>query len=161
MAAGAAVWLLRRAPAENARVPAREAPVAVAVAVTAPPLAAPAPEPSAAPGGAAARSPRPTPLPAATGEPDVPSAASAAPEPPAPRAQALADGKTYPGSVALPGGAKIELGGIVWSETEPRALLNDRIVGVDAWVEGFTVAKIEPERVALEKDGLTIFLSLK
>ena len=30
----------------------------------------------------------------------------------------------------LPGGEKIELGGIVWSETEPRALLNDRVLGI-------------------------------
>ena len=49
----------------------------------------------------------------------------------------------------------------MWSDAEPRALLNDRVAGVGAWVEGFTVAKIEPERVALEKDGVTIFLSLK
>ena len=84
-----------------------------------------------------------------------------APDPPAPRPQAPADGKTYAGSVPLPDGAKIELGGIVWSEAEPRALLNDRIAGVGAWVEGFTVAKIEPERVVLEKDGMTIFLSLR
>lgn len=106
--------------------------------------------------------PRPARPPAATGgDPGASAAASPAPDPPAPRAQALADGKTFAGSVLLPGGAKIELGGIVWSEAEPRALLNDRIAGQGAWVEGFTVTKIEPERVTLEKDGLTIFLSLK
>ena len=70
-------------------------------------------------------------------------------------------GRTYVGVVHLPEGRRIELGGIVWSEEEPRALLNDRIVATDAYVEGFTVAKIEENRVALEKDGMTIYLVLK
>ena len=65
------------------------------------------------------------------------------------------------GAVDLPGGGRIELGGIVWSEDEPRALLNDRIVGTEAFVEGFTVSKIEENRVLLEKDGVTISISLK
>jgi hypothetical protein len=73
----------------------------------------------------------------------------------------VSSGKTYAGSVSLPGGAKIELGGIAWSQTEPRALLNDRIAAVGAYVEGFTVTKIEQDRVALEKDGVTIFISVK
>jgi len=73
----------------------------------------------------------------------------------------VTDGKTYAGSVALPGGAKIELGGIVWSETEPRALLNDRIAAVGAFVEGYSLTKIEENRVALEKDGVTIYISVK
>jgi hypothetical protein len=82
--------------------------------------------------------------------------------PPAPRApQAVADGKTYAGSVTLPGGGKIELGGIVWSETEPRALLNDRIAAVGAYIEGYNLTKIEENRVALEKDGVTIYVSVK
>jgi hypothetical protein len=61
----------------------------------------------------------------------------------------------------LGGGVKIELGGIVWSETEPRALLNDRIVAPGGYVEGFNVVKIEEGRVALEKDGVTIYLAVK
>jgi hypothetical protein len=82
--------------------------------------------------------------------------------PPAPKpAGPIANGRTYVGTVALPGGAKIELGGIVWSETEPRALLNDRVLGVDSYVEGYRVAVIEEDRVALEKDGVTIYLSVK
>jgi hypothetical protein len=74
---------------------------------------------------------------------------------------AVVDGKSYAGSVTLPGGAKIELGGIVWSETEPRALVNDRIVAVGAYFEGFTLSKIEENRIALEKDGATIYLTVK
>lgn len=80
---------------------------------------------------------------------------------PARTAQTLVGGRNFVGSIALPDGAKLELGGIVWSETEPRALLNDRIVAVGAYVEGFTVAKIEEDRIELEKDGVTVFLSVK
>jgi hypothetical protein len=87
--------------------------------------------------------------------------AAAAVEVPAPRRERLVSGKTYAGSVVLAEGARIELGGIVWSETAPRALLNDRVMGVGAYVEGFTVVSIETERVELRKDDLTIFLSVK
>jgi hypothetical protein len=89
--------------------------------------------------------------------------AEVAPPPASPssRPAAPAGAKSYVGSVALPGGSRIELGGIVWSETEPRALLNDRIVATGAFVEGFSVVKIEENRVVLEKDGATISLSLK
>ncbi len=78
-----------------------------------------------------------------------------------PPASTLDAGRTYLRVLNLPEGRRIELGGIVWSEEEPRALLNDRIVAIDAYVEGFTVAKIEENRVALEKDGITIYLVLK
>jgi hypothetical protein len=77
------------------------------------------------------------------------------------RPRPIADGETFVGAVPLPEGQRIELGGIVYSETDPRALLNDRIVAVGAYVEGFTVSRIESDRVALEKDGLTIHLVLK
>jgi hypothetical protein len=80
--------------------------------------------------------------------------------PPRP-AYALADGKTYAGSVALPGGAKIELGGIVYSETQPVALLNDRVLRAGSFVEGFEIKRIGEDRVELDRDGLTIFLALK
>ena len=91
--------------------------------------------------------------------------AAAAPQPPqsAPHAPrpAAAGPRTYPGSVTLPGGEKIELGGIAWSEEEPRALLNDRIVGVGGYVDGYSVSKIETDRVVLEKDGATIVLTVR
>jgi outer membrane biosynthesis protein TonB len=82
------------------------------------------------------------------------------PAPHAPR-PAASGPRTYPGSVTLPGGEKIELGGIAWSEEEPRALLNDRIVGVGGYVDGYSVSKIETDRVVLEKDGATIVLTVK
>ena len=70
-------------------------------------------------------------------------------------------GRVHSGSVTLPGGARIELGGIVWSETDPRALVNDRIVGVGGYVEGYTITKIEEDRITLEKDGATLILTVK
>ena len=129
-----------------AALPATPTPIAVVVA---PPVAVARIRPT--------RAPRP----ATDGEASTP-APSEIPTPDSPRPpQGIAAGKTYAGSVTLPGGARIELGGIVWSETEPRALLNDRIVATGGYVEGFSVAKIEEGRVALEKDGVTIYLSVK
>ena len=136
------------------------------------PAAVPVPRPTATPDAVALATPiivaqplvaRP-PRTAAPAPPvaEAETAVKPAPAPPAPRApQAVADGKTYAGSIALPGGAKIELGGIVWSETEPRALLNDRIAAVGAYIEGYSLTKIEENRVALEKDGVTIYISVK
>ncbi len=114
--------------------------------------------PATAAAGGRARATRPA-APAQEAEPVAaePTAEPAAPSAPRP----LADGRTYVGAVDLPGGGRIELGGIVWSEEEPRALLNDRIVATDAYVEGFTVSKIEEGRVELVRDALTIYLSLK
>jgi hypothetical protein len=116
-----------------------------------------------------------TPVPAAPTRRPRPTSAAASPPPtgpaeeaeaptraPAPKPSgATSSGRTYAGSVTLSGGAKIELGGIVWSETEPRALLNDRVLGVDSYVEGYRVAKIDEDRVALEKDGVTIYVTVK
>jgi len=70
-------------------------------------------------------------------------------------------GKTYHGRIALPDGGSLELGGIVWSDADPRALVNDRVVGVGAYVQGYTVERIEEDRVVLEKDGKRVTISLK
>ncbi|HEY2798222.1 MAG TPA: hypothetical protein VGK26_10065 [Thermoanaerobaculia bacterium] len=86
--------------------------------------------------------------------------ARAAPHPSRPAAS-TAGIRTYAGSFPLAGGEKIELGGIAWSEEEPRALLNDRVVGVGGYVDGYSVSKIETDRVVLEKDGATIVLMVK
>jgi hypothetical protein len=105
---------------------------------------------------------RPTRAPRPAQDADTPAAvAPATPGAASRSAHAIVDGKNYVGSVTLPGGATVELGGIVWSETEPRALLNDRIVATGAYVEGFSVVKIEEGRVLLQKDGATISLSVK
>jgi len=70
-------------------------------------------------------------------------------------------GKTYHGRIALPDGGSLELGGIVWSDADPRALVNDRVVGVGAYVQGYTVERIEEDRVVLEKDGKRVTISVK
>ena len=63
------------------------------------------------------------------------------------------------GEAAVPGG-KIELGGIVYSDTSPVAVLNGRVLGVGAVVEGFTIVAIEENRVELKNDERTIVLTL-
>ncbi len=76
-------------------------------------------------------------------------------------AHGLADGRTYFGEVAVPDGAKIELGGIVFSESSPVALINDKVLGPGAVVEEFTIVSIQPDRVEMRGRGVTIFLALK
>ncbi len=93
--------------------------------------------------------------------PAPPLSSGSEPAPPAPHPPRAPASRTYSGSVTLAGGEKIELGGIAWSEEEPRALLNDRIVGVGGYVDGYSVSKIETDRVVLEKDGATIVLTVK
>jgi hypothetical protein len=60
-----------------------------------------------------------------------------------------------------PDGAKIELGGIVFSETNPVALINGKVLGPGATVEEFTIVSIQPDRVELRGRGITMFLALK
>lgn len=156
-AGGAAYWYAGRRPAgavarprpashhiaSEAAVPAPSLPTSFPLSVVAPP-----------PRGNARVIPADAPAPA-------PAPVRAVEAAPAARAPRLASGRTYAGSVALSDEAKIELGGIVWSEAEPRALLNDRVLGVGGYVEGFVVTGIETDRVALRKDDLVIYLSVK
>ena len=96
---------------------------------------------------------------ASIASPSVPAPAppSTAPDRPA----TLVDAKTYVGSVTLPGGARIELGGIVYSESNPTALVNGKIVGPGAVVEGFLIQRIEENRVEMSNsEGLTIYIAL-
>ncbi|MGH9369620.1 MAG: hypothetical protein ACRD3M_18360, partial [Thermoanaerobaculia bacterium] len=76
--------------------------------------------------------------------------------PPAPPARA----KTYARTATLPSG-KLELDGIVYSETNPTALINGRVLSPGGYVAGYTVVKIEHDRVELTDDGTTIVLTLK
>ena len=75
--------------------------------------------------------------------------------------RAAADAKTYVGEVTAPDGAKIELGGIVYSESNPVALINGKVLGPGAMVEEFTIVSIQPDRVELRGRGITMFLALK
>ena len=63
--------------------------------------------------------------------------------------------------VDFPDGSKLELGGIVYSETSPFAYLNGRLVGVGEFVEGRRIDRIERDRVHLSGDAGAITLRLK
>ena len=88
-----------------------------------------------------------------------PGAASAAAE--NKPARGLADGQTYAGKVTLPDGPKIELEGIVFSETNPVALINGKVLPPGGVVEEFTIVSIKSDRVELNGRGVTIFVTLK
>jgi hypothetical protein len=68
--------------------------------------------------------------------------------------------KTYQGTANLPS-ARLELEGIVYSEGSPTALINGRVVGPGGYVEGYTVVRIERDRVELKGDDGSIILTLK
>lgn len=88
----------------------------------------------------------------------VPPAALPTPGRPSP---GLAESRTYVAEAPLPGGGKIELGGIVFSEANPTALINGRVVAPGGFVEGFEVVRILPDRVELAGNGVTISIALK
>jgi hypothetical protein len=73
----------------------------------------------------------------------------------------LSEGKTYAGEVTLPEGPKIALEGIVFSETNPVALINGKVLPPGGVVEEFTIVSIKPDRVELNGRGVTIFVTLK
>jgi hypothetical protein len=98
---------------------------------------------------------------AATSRPPAAPGPAAGPAPPD-RPTGLTNGKSYRESVTLPGGARIELGGIVYSESNATAILNGKIVGPGAVIEGFLIQDIEENRVKLSNTaGLTIYIALK
>ena len=75
--------------------------------------------------------------------------------------KAVADGRSYTGEISLPNGGKIQLDGIVFSESNPVALLNGHVVAPGGSIEGMTLSKVEPDRVELQGQGITVFLLLK
>jgi hypothetical protein len=73
----------------------------------------------------------------------------------------VTDGKTYAGEVKVPNGGKIELEGIVFSESNPVALVNGKVLPPGGVVEEFTIVSIQPDRIELKGYGATIFVTLK
>ncbi len=69
--------------------------------------------------------------------------------------------RSYVGSFVAPNGVKIDLGGIVYSETSPVALVNGRVLPTGGMVEGLMVVSIEENRLELEGEGVHVFLSVK
>jgi hypothetical protein len=168
--AGGLVWLSRRpAPVQGpkSRVQSSPSKPLETVEVAPPPVGLPSRESARANDAANAKAGkelrRPTP-PFDTARARIaparePGSTSAPAESKAPRG--LADGKTYIGEVNVPDGGKIELGGIVYSESSPVALINDKVLPPGGVVEEFTIVSIKPDRVELTGRGVTIFLTLK
>ena len=101
---------------------------------------------------------KPSPSPPSVSEPAAsnPAALPAAP------AKAVSQGSgDYLRSVEFADGSKLELGGIVYSETAPFAYLNGRLVGVGEFVLGRRIDRIERDRVLLSGEGGEIILRLK
>ncbi len=69
--------------------------------------------------------------------------------------------KTFVRMAALPGGETIELGGIVYSEGNPVALLNGKVVAPGGSVGNYTVVAVLPERVDFEGEGTTFSILLR
>lgn len=77
------------------------------------------------------------------------------------KGQRLRNGETFSRTVELPSGSRIELEGIVYSDTRPVALINGKVVAPGDVVEGFTVVKITPDRVELQNREMTISVLAK
>ena len=96
---------------------------------------------------------------------------SAAPAPPAPGGRTppagegkparLRDGDSFSRSVILPSGSRIELEGIVYSESRPVALVNGKVMLPGDAIEGFAIVKITPDRVELQNREMTITILAK
>ena len=156
------VWAVRVAGRIPAGKPDEKPPAAAAAA----PAVLPTPEPTLVavevPPQAAAPARRPTRLPRLTPLVDTEGLNEGAEtKVPAPGAPPERSGRVHAGFFTLPSGTHIELGGIVWSDVEPRALVNDKIVGVGAYIEGYSLTKIEEDRITLEKDGATVVITVK
>jgi hypothetical protein len=135
---------------------------------TAPPPAAPVaepivsvrparPEPKAAPPASLPVTPElvtPEPRPAPT--PPTPSNPA-----PAGDSGSLVDGRVYVGEVPIPGGGSVKLNGIAFSQDQPVAVLDGRLMGPGEIVGGFTLVAIESGRVKLQGHGATVYLSPK
>jgi hypothetical protein len=79
-----------------------------------------------------------------------------------PHSAVNAQERSYPSEMPLAGGGKITLDGIVFSEASPVAVLNGRVLPVGGIVEGYTVARILPDRVELEAaDGVRVLVTLR
>ena len=139
---------------EGLPAPAQQAPPVGPEPAPVPQAAAPSPPPPTAERRPAAPSQPPPrriePAPPAA-VPSTPSAVSTATDPGAP---------TYLRDADLPSGKRLSLTGIAYS-AQPIAVINGTVVGPGEFVEGYAVAKIEPDRVELRSDEGTVVLLLR
>jgi outer membrane biosynthesis protein TonB len=76
-------------------------------------------------------------------------------------ARGSAEPNLYAGEFQAPDGGKITLEGIVYSESNPVALINGKVLPPGAVVEEFTIVSIQPDRVELKGRGTSISITLK
>ena len=96
----------------------------------------------------------------ASGRPTAAPARAATPAAP-PSAGSAGEATSYVRKASLADGVEIRLGGIAWSDVTPLAYLNGKLLGVGESVAGWRVARIERERVRLERGGEKLTLSLR
>ena len=166
VAAGSAWFVARRrgsAPTKTPVPAVRAEPATSPLSPAPPPSSAPPLENVEVPPPTAIRSapqaPKTTPGAPARALPPVAAELAPAPVRPARAAPPLPDGKTFVRTVTVPGEDPIELDGIVFSETNPVAVIGGRLLGPGASVGGFEIVKIEENRVTLHGRGVTIFLT--
>jgi len=82
------------------------------------------------------------------------------PSQPPPPETPLVDGKVYIQSIDMPGAPKVNLGGILWSDKNPLAMINGISVSVGDEIADVTVVAIEPKRVKLKAQGREFFIRL-
>ena len=96
----------------------------------------------------------------AASPPPAPSFVPESPVATAGQSPRLIDGAAYRREVTSADGSLVVLGGIAFSEDRPIAVINGSVVSPGDMIGGFTVIRIEAERVELESDGVRIFLFL-
>lgn len=85
----------------------------------------------------------------------------AAPRPAPESSGGSEEGKVYTGELPVPGGGSVKLNGIAFSQDQPVAVLDGRVMGPGEVIQGFTIVSIESGRVKLQGHGMTVFLSPK
>jgi len=84
-----------------------------------------------------------------------------APAPAPPAGTAAGRSREYVREVALPDGSKLTLGGIAYSESAPFAYLNGKLLKVGEGTAGYTLTRIERDRVAVRGESGELVIRLK
>jgi hypothetical protein len=148
----------RTSPASSSAAAAPPPPPQASVSLTSPAPSAGDPAPHSSPSSPSAS--RPDPAPSSRTDISTPARPDAPTPSHAPAQTPLPPARTAVGTFTAPNGARIDLGGIVFSTT-PVALINGRVVPVGGMVEGMTVLKIEENRVELSGDGAHVWINLR
>lgn len=72
-----------------------------------------------------------------------------------PLSQTRIDAAKKGGPVSLP---RLEVQGVIWSERNPRAIVNNRVVGKGDFVEGVEILEVSQKGVRFFFDGRSYFL---